>query len=162
MSAAAAGAVEGIGAGIQAGATYAAAISQSAEAVGSGIASAVESGVAGAFGSGVGVAVAPARTEAASAEAPPPSPSVAAIADIARRVDALARDVEEAETAAASGAPLPNQRVVGLCEYLEREMLKLDGVDVADAALDADAVRRARKVQVKKVQALLHRLDAVK
>ena len=105
-----------------------------------------------------------AQAAAAAAEArlsgePPPSPGVAAVAGIAKRVDALALDVEEALAASASGTPLPKQRILGLSEYLEREMLALDGVD-ADS--DAEAVRPKRKEQVKRVQALLDRLDSIR
>ena len=91
----------------------------------------------------------------AAGGAGPGGASGGALQAIASAVDALERDVEAAAAATRDGG-VPQKEQVRLQEMLTRQLLALDAVEAPD-----DSVREKRRGEVRRVQRLCDRVDAL-
>ncbi|KAG6429524.1 hypothetical protein SASPL_107576 [Salvia splendens] len=78
------------------------------------------------------------------------------LSDISLEVDRLASQVSSLETVISKGGKVVDKDLVNLIELLMNQLLKLDGV-VADGD-----VKLQRKMQVRRIQKLVEKLDAMK
>ena len=104
---------------------------------------------------GAGEATAAGGAGPASTGAGPGGASGGALQAIACAVDALERDVEAAAAATRDGG-VPRKEQVRLQEMLTRQLLALDAVEAPD-----DSVREKRRGEVRRVQRLCDRVDAL-